>query len=184
MKRKYITHLFLYIGIICSLACSSRNKSSEKDAPLLMKENMISDGVQRMQVSEAENSFVYRGKEYHSQVSRRPDDALPVVVNEQGDRFADNSISLRLRTGGKTIVDKVFTKEYFSSLVDADFLAHAILEGMVYDKVTSAGIHYAASICYPQTDLYIPLLITISAEGKISVTRNELLQDDYDSGKE
>ena len=30
------------------------------------------------------------------------------------------------------------------------------------------GIIYAASICYPQSDLYVPLRLTVSADGKIS----------------
>ena len=65
---------------------------------------------------------------------RRPDDSLPVVINEQGDKFVDNSITLRITSGGKSIVDKVFTKESFASLVDAKFMKHSILEGLVYDK--------------------------------------------------
>jgi len=34
-------------------------------------------------------------------------------------------------------VNKEFTKESFASLVDAKFLKHSILEGLVYDKNTS-----------------------------------------------
>ncbi len=184
MRRKHIILFTLCAMILCCWSCSSRQKNSEENNLLLMKENAVSDGIQRMQMSDARHTFIYGGKEYSSTVVRRPDDTLPVVVNEQGDRFADNSIWLKLEADGKMIVDKVFTKGFFSSWIDADFLVHAILEGMVYDKTTSAGIHYAASICYPQTDLYIPLLITITPGGVISVTRNELLQDMYDAGGE
>lgn len=39
---------------------------------------------------------------------------------------------------------------------------------------------YAASICYPQTDLYVPVSITISTEGKISMKKEELLEEVYE----
>lgn len=50
-------------------------------------------------------------------------------------------------------------------------MAKSILEGIVYDKTTPEGIVYAASICYPQTDLYVPISITISPDGKISMKK-------------
>ena len=98
-------------------------------------------------------------------------------INEEGEKFVDNSISLRLTSGGKTIVDKVFTKGDFASLVDAKYMKQFILEGLVYDKTTPKGIVYAASICYPQTDLYIPLSLTITPDGKITMMKEELLED-------
>ena len=112
---------------------------------------------------------------------RRPDDSLPVVTNEQGEKFVDNRITLRITSGGKSIVNKEFTKESFASLVGAKFLKHSILEGLVYDKNTSKGMVYAASICYPQSDLYIPLSITVSADGKISIAKEELLEEVYET---
>ena len=59
-------------------------------------------------------------------------------------------------------------------------MAKSILEGIVYDKTTPEGIVYAASICYPQTDLYVPISITISPDGKISMKKEELLEEVYD----
>ena len=56
-------------------------------------------------------------------------------------------------------------------------MKHSILEGLVYDKTTPQGIVYAASVCYPQSDLNIPLSITVSADGRISLAKEELLED-------
>ena len=49
----------------------------------------------------------------------------------------------------------------------------------VYDKTTPEGIVYAASVCYPQTDLYVPLSITVTADGKMSIKKVDMLEDDY-----
>lgn len=160
-------------------ACSSPNKENGSDIKVLMQDSVDATGLQRMQISDSKNTFTFKGKEYQSRVFRRPDDNLPIVTNEQGEKFVDNRITLRISTGGKSVVDKDFTKENFASLVDARFLKHSILEGLVYDKTTPKGMVYAASICYPQTDLYIPLSITVSADGKISLAKEELLEEIY-----
>lgn len=167
------------MAVTLMVACSSPKKSGESEAQVEVKEQRGSDGVQRMQLSDSKTSFSYKGKEYHSQVVRRPDDSLPVVMNEQGEKFADNRITLHLTSGGKSVLSKEFTKESFASLVDGRFLKHSILEGVVYDRTTGQGIVYAASICYPQTDLYIPLSITVTPDGKVSLAKVELLEEGY-----
>ena len=45
--------------------------------------------------------------------------------------------------------------------------------------IRDRGIIYAASICYPQSDLYVPLRLTVSADGKISMAKEELLEEVY-----
>ena len=99
------------------------------------------------------------------------------MTNEMGDTYVDNKIVLRLTRGNETVLNKTFTKNDFSSVVDAKFLSKSILEGLVYDKTTPQGIVYAASVCYPQTDLYMPLSITITADGKMSIRKVDMLEE-------
>ena len=93
--------------------------------------------------------------------------------------YVDNKIVLRITRGGENVLNKTFTKNDFSSVVDANFLSKSVLEGIVYDKTTPEGIVYAASVCYPQTDLYVPLSITVSADGKMSIKKVDMLEEDY-----
>ena len=175
---KTLVYIVTCAVMLSVISCTSRNKGGD-DVQVLMKDSTVISAPQRMQVSDTKVTITYKGREYRSSVVRRPDESLPVVTNEQGERFIDNSIALRITCGGKQIVDKVFTKESFASLVDARFLKYAILEGLVYDKTTPQGIIYAASICYPQSDLYVPLQLTVSADGKISMAKEELLEEVY-----
>ena len=122
-----VFYFWICIAMWLLSACSSQKKEDRGDIQVLMKDSVDANGLQRMQVSDSKTSFTYKGKEYQSSVVRRPDDSLPVVINEQGDKFVDNSITLRITSGGKSIVDKVFTKESFASLVDAKFMKHSIL---------------------------------------------------------
>ena len=56
---------------------------------------------------------------------------------------------------------------------DANFLSKSILEGIVYEKTTPQGIVYAASVCYPQTDLYMPLSITTVSYTHLDVYKRQ-----------
>lgn len=171
-------YLAVVLTALSLLGCSSRQASGDKpDITMARTDSTVTAGPQRMQVSEAGETFTFKGKEYRSVVVRRPDESLPIVKDEQGGAYVDNRISLRLTCGGKTVVDREFTKESFAHLVDASFLKHAILEGLVFDETTSRGIVYAASISYPQTDLYVPLRITVAADGRMTMERQEFMEE-------
>ncbi|GAE83106.1 DUF4738 domain-containing protein [Bacteroides reticulotermitis] len=161
-------------------ACGGKSNQSGNTTETALQDSTDIHGIQRMQNSKSEIDIKFKGKEYHSLVSRTPDESLPHVTNEMGDTYLDNKIVLHLTRGGETVVNKTFTKEDFASEVDAAFLAKSVLEGIVYDKTTSAGIVYAASVCYPQTDLYMPLSITINADGKMSIQKVDQLEEDYE----
>lgn len=174
---KNIVYTLAWVSLILFSSCSSKSKDGN-DLQVLMQDTVATTTLpQRMQVSDVKTAFTFKGKEYHSSVVRRPDDSLPVVTDEQGAKFVDNHIALRITCGGKVVVDRIFTKDSFASLVDAKFLKHAILEGLVFDKATTQGMIYAASVCYPQSDLYIPIRLTVNADGKISMVKEELMED-------
>lgn len=145
---------------------------------MALQDSTDAHGIQRMQSSTAEVDIEFRGKSYHSYVFRSPEESLPHVANDLGDIYVDNSIVLRLTDkDGKKVFDKTFTKKDFASVVDSAFLSHSVLEGIVYDKTSGEGFVYAASVCYPHTDLYVPLSLTITPQGKLSMRRVENLEE-------
>lgn len=176
--KKFI-YLLLISLTVAMTACGGKNGASDKESVWATQDSVDAHGLQRMQVSKSEIDIKFRGKDYHSYISRTPDESLPHVSNEMGDTYVDNKIVLRLTRGGETIFNKTFTKNDFAAVVDEKFLSKSILEGLVYDKTTPNGIVYAASVCYPQTDLYVPLSITISADGKMGIMRVEMLEEDF-----
>lgn len=167
----------LWAAVIFMGACSSQGQTGKGTEEALASEEVLSTVPQRMQVSEVTENFTYRGKEYRATVVRRPDDQLPIVENEEGEKFVDNRVTLHITCGGKQLVDKAFTKESFASIVSARFLKYALLEGLVFDQVTSQGILFAASVCYPQSDLYVPIRLVVAADGKISMAKEELMEE-------
>lgn len=181
MKR--LLYLLSCCIIIVFSACGGENKKTEEKSLLLTHDSVDAHGLKRMQVSKAEVDIQFKGKDYHSFISRIPDEELPTVKDENGNKFVDNKIQLRLTRGNEQIFNMTFTKKNFASIVGEDFLSKSILEGMVYNKTTPQGFVYAASVCYPQTDLYVPLTITITADGKMTMAKEELLEEIYDEDK-
>ena len=176
---KKLIYLLLLPLVVAVTACGGK-VNSKKESVLATQDSVDARGIQRMQTSKSEIDIKFKGKDYRSLVSRTPAESLPHVTNEMGDTYMDNKIVLRLTRGGESVFNKTFTKNDFSSVVDADFLAKSVLEGIVYDKTTPQGIVYAASVCYPQTDLYVPLSITITADGKMSIQKVDMLEDAYE----
>lgn len=173
-------YICIVLGSLVVSGCFNKgNEAKKEDTRVLMRDSIDSQGVQRMQASKNKQTVVFKGKEYQSDVQRIPNDSLPRVKNEMGDVFVDNTITLRLTQGNERIFYKTFTKRDFSSLVNEEFMKNAILEGMVFDKVTSNGLVYAVSISYPQTDLYFPISVTITSNGKMTMKKDELMEDIY-----
>lgn len=177
-------HIGTLLAVMGIVACTSNKDTTKNDETrVLLRDSIDSHGIQRMQVSKVEQTITFEGKKYKSFVQRMPNDSLPRVKNDMGEVFVDNTITLRLTRGNEKIFNKTFTKQSFSSLVSGEFMKHAILEGMVFDKTTSQGLVYAVSVSYPQTDLYIPMSVTITPGGKMSMVKEELMEDIYTEEK-
>ena len=176
-KLIYLLGLTMLMVIV---ACSGTAEKKQSDIRVLMQDSTDAHGLQRMTARKSEIDIKYKGQESHSFISRTPNDSLPRVVSQMGNTYVDNQIVLRLTRGNERIFSRTFTKKQFASLIGEDFMAKSILEGIAYDKTTPEGFVYAASICYPQTDLYVPVSITISTDGKISMKKEELLEEVYE----
>ena len=148
---------------------------------VLIQVDAANDAVPKRQASTINNTIAFKGKKYHSTILRTPYEWLPKVESELGDMYPDNRIVLTITCDGKTFYNKTFTKSDFAPIIEASFLKKSILEGLVYNKTTPNGILYAASVCYPQTDLYIPISILISSDGKMTFSKEEQLEDVYES---
>ena len=157
------------LAVSAFVACSGKGGKDNKDTLLVQQDSADAHGTKRMQVSKSETDIQFKGKDYHIFLSRTPSDSLPHVNTEMGDEYLDNQIVLKITRGNERVFSKTFTRKSFASLLDEEFMSKSILEGMVF----------AASISYPQTDLYVPVSITITADGGMSLKKEELMEDVY-----
>lgn len=113
------------------------------------------------------------GRTYHLSINRQPSDSLPMVKDEIGQQFVDNYIVLTVsRQDGSKFYSHKFTKKDFDGYLDDDYRKTGILEGLVYDKTDGDWIEFAASVCHPQTDEYIPLIVRLSRMGELTIKRD------------
>ena len=177
--RKLIYWLLLPLAVAVS-ACGGKKGSSDNTSTLAMIDSVDAHGLQRMQTSKSETDFKFKGKDYHSLVSRTPDENLPHVTNELGDTYVDNKIVLHLTRGNETVLNKTFTKNDFSSVVDANSYLSLYWKVLYMTRLLRRELCMQRVFCYPQTDLYMPLSITITADGKMSIQKVDMLEEDYD----
>ena len=171
--------IFLASLAACVMAgCKSEPKNTEEEHKRIFQVESVGEhsGLQQLQVSKIKQDILCKDKKYQLVVERVPNPALPHVKSEMGD-FLDNNISVRiLRDNGAKLFEKVFTKQDFASFLTAEYLSSSVLEGLVFDDVRTAErneITLAASVSYPMTDLYIPFILTVSQDGKLSIALNE-----------
>lgn len=74
--------------------------------------------------------------------------------------------------GRAQVLQCQFTKKNFGVVVGANFLESAILEGFVYDHVEKGKFLFAVSVCVPMADLYVPVRVLVSAQGTVSIEKD------------
>ena len=97
-----------------------------------------------------------------------------MVKDETGQQFEDNHNTLRIiRADGSVFFGRTFTKAAFDAQLDDDYRQTGILEGIVFDQVDGNNLVFAGSVSHPQTDEYIPLVITVSNFGDVTIKRDD-----------
>lgn len=179
MKQLYFLFIVVLIGMS---SCGGKKETSVSAERLMFQIDSVDQatGVQRMQVSRVNQDIVSNGKKYKLFIERAPSDSLPRVKSDLG-IFADNRIIVKItRENGGKVFAKTFTKQNFSDFLSKENLRHFVLEGVVFDEEKtkeSKNIMLAGSVSYPQTDLYIPFSIAITPEGRMSISKNEDMEE-------
>ena len=127
----------------------------------------------RMQEYNQVKDIQWLDREYQVNIHRTADDSLHMVKDETGQKFVDNRIRLQvIRQDGSVFFSQTFTKASFNDYLDDDYRATGILEGLVFDRVEGHQLIFAGSVSHPQTDEYIPLVITLSNFGDVDISRD------------
>lgn len=173
------------IGILTGLAlvfvltgCKKEVKEDTKPSDTVLEQMQEVDGIRRTPESTLTGKVEYRGLPYEYTIQRVPDTDLPTVQDEDGHKYYDNKISVLVKRDGGEFYNHTFHKESFHSYLDDDFLTRGILEGLVFDKVEADGLHFAASVSYPMSDMYIPLVVILDADGGITIKQDTNMDAD------
>ncbi len=157
------------VGMMLTMTACSEKKKSDNIITQRVETVKPSSPV-KMQKYDDERDVEWIGKTYHVAVHRQPCDSLPMVKDETGQQFVDNTFQVVVsRSDGSVFFNRSFTKSFFSSYITEDFRRTGILEGIVFDKADGDWLVFAASVGHPQTDEYIPLVMRLSRMGDLDV---------------
>lgn len=160
--------------LMVTLVMSCGKKKESKDIIVPTAEVVKPKAPIRMQPYDQQQEVEWLEKSYQVIINREADDSLRMVQDETGQKFVDNRITLRvIRADGSVFFKKVFTKKSFDAQLDDDYRETGILEGLVFDKVDGHHLVFAGSVSHPQTDEYIPLLVTVSNFGNVTIKRDD-----------
>lgn len=160
--------------LMAVLAISCGKKKESKDIIVPTAEVVKPKAPISMQPYSQQQEVAWLDKSYQVFINRMADDSLRMVQDETGQKFVDNRITLRVvRADGSVFFKKVFTKATFDAQLDDDYRQTGILEGLVFDKVDGNNLVFAGSVSHPQTDEYIPLVVTVSNFGNVTIKRDD-----------
>ena len=159
-------------GLTVLSAC--KEKKPQEEVITVRQEVFKPQAPIRMQEYKQESDVKWMGSSYHVRITRVPVDSLPMVKDETGQKYVDNSIKLTVtRADGSTFVDRVFTKASFSSYLNDNYRRTGILEAMIFEKVEGNKLEFAVSVAHPQSeDEFIPLEMKIDGDGVVNISRD------------
>ena len=167
----------LTLSIVGLITVSCGKKKQHDDIIVQETETPQPQGPIRMQDYKDIKDIQWLDKQYQIEVTRTADDSLKMVKDETGQQFVDNRITLRIiRSDGSIFCTKTFTKSAFDGCLDDDYRKTGILEGFVFDKAEGNQLFFAASVCHPQTDEYIPMVVTVSNFGEVGIAKDQQME--------
>ena len=167
----------LTLSIVGLITVSCGKKKQHDDIIVQETETPQPQAPIRMQDYKDIKDIQWLDKQYQVEITRTADDSLKMVKDETGQQFVDNRITLRIiRTDGSIFCTKTFTKSAFDGCLDDDYRKTGILEGFVFDKAEGNQLFFAASVCHPQTDEYIPMVVTVSNFGEVGIAKDQQME--------
>ena len=164
----------VFVGLITT---SCGKKKQHDDIIVQETETPQPQAPIRMQDYKDVKDVQWLGKQYQVEVSRTACDSLAMVKDESGQQFVDNRIVLKvIRQDGSVFCTKTFTKSAFSACLNDDYRKTGILEGFVFDKAEGNQLFFAASVCHPQTDEYIPMVVTLSNFAEVGISKDQQME--------
>ena len=176
IKREIACRMALVVTMAVALGTTltgCKQKKQTEDIIVRKTETPKPQAPIRMQDYNQVKDVQWLDRSYQVDIRRMADDSLRMVKDETGQKFVDNRIQLKvIRQDGSVFFSRTFTKADFDDYLDDDYRATGILEGLVFDRVEGLHLIFAGSVSHPQTDEYIPLVITLSNFGDVTISRD------------
>ena len=174
--KKILVLLTVLMALTIMISCEKEKKSTLRNNIIVppRQEKVVDTLVHQMNPVDQTDEVKWLGSTYRVTVNRHSSDSLSVVTDNNGNRYRNNVIRLKItRADGSVFFEKNFSKSLFASLVDETYLSKNVILGLVFNDVDANGMHFLGSVGSPDelSEDYIPFIVTISRMGDVSVER-------------
>lgn len=182
-----LTHTLIFMALmsVAAVSCSDKKQTGNIIAHKPVKKAPAAPV--KMQNSDFEDAVSWIGSSYKVKINRKSDPGLTMIVDDSGNKYYDNVIEVSVtRPDGTEFFKRKFTKSDFSSYVDDDYSKKSALLGIVLEKAEGDNLKFAASVGAPDvlSDDYVPLIITVSRTGNVSIQKDNRLDSNNDQPDE
>lgn len=185
MRKNKIT---LFLILCAGLALVSCKKKQEDPTIIIHKAEVKKPhGTEKVGDQSRNYEFQWLGAKYKAVVVRKADTSLPVATDDEGKKYYDNQIEVKiLRADSSIFFSHVFTKGDFEESLDERTKKNGVLYSMIFVKAEGDDLEMKASVGSPDqmsSDDYVTFTVKVSRMGALSVSKDQQL-DTNDEGTE
>ena len=170
--------ILLVAAAMAAFACQ-KTKESQVTVVSGEKEQTVSE-IHRLPLYDHTDSVRMGSHLYAYSIHREACDSLPVVVDENGLRYADNLYILRITRSGQPFFKRTFTKAQFAGKLTGNFRTQGILDGFRFVSAREGRLLFAVCVSQPESDMSAPFLLTIGGDGSYSITQDNVMDVEED----
>jgi len=174
---------FIALVAMAFISCSEKKQSNVIIAPKPVPQ--APKAPAKMQEINQDMNVAWLGKNYRVVISRKADETKAMTKDESGSKYYDNIINLKvLREDGSVFFDRTFTKADFTQYLDDNTNENGALLGIVLNEPKGDDLVFAASVGSPDplSDAYIPLVLTLSRMGAVTITKDTQMDTNGEQG--
>ena len=166
--------IFVCLVVLFMVSCGKKQESKNI---IVQKPQVVQAAKkkEKMDPVSYEKPIDWVGSSYTVSISRFPDEELPMVEDEYGNKYYDNRVTVKVtRKDGSEFFNRTFTKSDFSSCVDESFRRNGALLGLVFVEAKGDDLRFGGSVGSPDplSDEYIPIVMWLNRMGTIRMQRD------------
>lgn len=170
-------HLFILgIGALVFFSCGPQKTESQDSN----QTEQTTDQVRSIPNYNYTDSLMQGSHKVVYTITRRPDESLPEVIDEDGVRYKDNRFNLLIVKDGKKLFERSLTKADFKSRLPEDFKKYGIIDGLRFNRAEEGKLYFNTCISFPESDMICPFLLTIGPDGSYAIAPDTTFGEEED----
>lgn len=127
-------------------------------------------------------SFEWGDKVYSARIDRKADKEV-TVKDDDGQKYYDNDVTLRIDGPDGVVFEKTFEKDDFTSYINTSYIkpSRSVLMGIAFNRVEKDGnAIFVATVGSPDSmsDEFMSIHITVNKAGSMSLLKSQEISDD------